>query len=298
MARRELMKNESNINLCEVNILNGFSTAKKSWFELSLIEEKLAGLAEALGQALLLTEKQVIPNVGRDVRVVAPAELPAKPGLATDAGRARLLHDLASIELQAMELAVRTLNEFPDAPREFREQLADIAVSEGTHLRLCLKGLETLGHHWGDWPVHLSLWSTVNSSDSLLDRILIVHRYLEGSGLDAGDSILRRLVGVPSKDVRRIVEIIVREEVDHVAFGSRWYRQIADELFIDPERDFAERIGKIAILAPRRERLARELRLKAGFTETELSELEKCQEAIPKGPSASLVSRVSNLREF
>ena len=251
--------------------------ATSDWFAIGPIDEKTRILSEAVGFGLSLTEPRREFQLARDVRVVAPAELPCKPGLSTPSGQARLLHDLASIELQAMELAVRTLFEFPDAPAEFRKELAEVALSEGRHLELCLKSLRELGFEWGHWDVHLALWQTVGPEDSLLSRILIVHRYLEGSGLDAGESILRRLSGVGDKNLRRAVQVIVDEEVGHVQFGSRWYRRIAESHGIDPERDFAERIAKIAYLAPRRERLAYERRRKAGFNETELAALEACQ---------------------
>lgn len=248
-----------------------------TWFSISDVQDKINQLPSAITEALGLTQSIREFNLGRDVQVVAPAELPPKPGLASKVGQARLLHDLASIELQAMELAVRTLTEFPEAHPEFRSELAEIAMDEGRHFSLCLKGIEALGFRWGDWPAHISLWNTVGAEDTLLDRILIVHRYLEGSGLDAGDSILRRLTGVPGRAMKDIVNVIVREEVRHVAFGSRWYRTVAEENGVDPERDFARRIERIARVAPRRERLARDLRLRAGFTLGEISALEECQ---------------------
>jgi uncharacterized ferritin-like protein (DUF455 family) len=248
------------------------------WFSLETVEEKIRTLPDALAHGLSLTQAKARFHLGRDVRVVPVAELPPKPGFGSIKGQARLLHDLASIELQATELAVRTLHEFPDAPHEFRHQLAEIALEEGRHLELCMKGLEQLGFRWGHWDVHLALWNMVSHEDTLLDRILIVHRYLEGSGLDAGDSILRRLTGAEAKGIRDIVNVIVSEEVDHVLFGSRWYKWIAEKSGIDPERDFVQRIGEIARSAPRRERLARELRRKAGFTDPEMNELERCQE--------------------
>ncbi len=213
-------------------------------------------------------------TLGRDVPVVMAAELPPKPGLNSRDGQARLIHDLASIELQAMELAVRTLYEFPDANPEFRKELADLALEESRHLKLCLRDLRDLGFDWGSWPAHLALWNAVSPEDSLLDRILVVHRYLEASGLDAGESILRRLVGVANKYVNRTVKTIVDEEVGHVAFGSRWYRRVAEELHIDPETDFRERMAVLVYTVPRRERLAMELRRQAGFTEYELEVLE------------------------
>jgi len=174
-----------------------------------------------------------------------------------------------------MELAVRSLCEYPEAPRELREELADLALSEGRHLGLCLGQLEGLGLCWGHWDVHLSLWNLVSREDSLIDRILIVHRYLEGSGLDAGASIMRRLQGVASKELRSVVGVIVDEEVDHVRFGSEWYRRLCAVERLDPDREFASRIARIARLAPRRERLARDIRRKAGFNEFELDTLER-----------------------
>jgi uncharacterized ferritin-like protein (DUF455 family) len=249
--------------------------AFEDWFEIGPIGAKLAALPTELERVLGLTSRQSVAEVGREAKVVAPHELPPKPGLSTREGQARLLHDLASIELQAMELAVRGLSEFPDAPLRFREDLAELALDEARHLRLCLQGLNELGFEWGHWPCHLALWNVVRPDDSLIDRVLIVHRYLEGSGLDAGDSILRRLAGVPAKELRETVGLVVSEEMDHVRFGTHWYIELCREAKLDPEAEFAARIGRIAQLAPRRERLARELRLKSGFTEFELAELEK-----------------------
>ncbi len=251
------------------------STESIDWFAIQDIGEKLRHLPHALTEGLNRTQVTRDFVLGRDVRVVPTAALPAKPGLASREGQARLLHDLASIELQAMELAVRTLNEFPEAPRDFRQELAEIAASEGEHLKLCLRALDSLGFRWGHWDVHLGLWNTVGREDTLLDRILIVHRYLEGSGLDAGDSILRRLTGVGDKAVGEAVKVIVTEEVGHVLFGSVWFRRVAEAERLDPEKEFRERIGAICRLAPRRERLAREARRLAGFTETEMDELER-----------------------
>lgn len=245
------------------------------WFSLETAREKSQRVEEAVSEAMRQNSPRALFALSRDAHVVAPAELPPKPGLASREGQARLLHDLASIELQAMEMMVRTLYEYPDAPQEFRSELAEVAIAEGRHLALCLDGLAGLGYRWGHWDVHLSLWSTIAAEDSLLDRILIVHRYLEGSGLDAGESILRRLSGVGDRQVRQVVKIIVDEEVDHVQFGNRWYKTVAEEQRLDPELEFFRRLPHIMRLAPRRERLAREARRRAGFTEAELNFLDR-----------------------
>lgn len=250
------------------------------WFAVCDVDQKIGLLPDALTGAMALESSRKEFHLGRDVTIVQPADLPPKPGLSSAEGQARLLHDLASIELQAMELAVRTLYEFPEAPQEFRDELTDLALNEGDHLALCLENLRDLGFEWGHWSAHLALWQAVGPEDTLLDRILIVHRYLEGSGLDAGESILRRLTGSGNKHVQRVVKVIVDEETGHVEFGSRWYRRIAELYRIDPERDFAKRIGELVRAIPRRERLAYELRRKAGFTSYELEVLESAREVM------------------
>lgn len=217
---------------------------------------------------------------GRDVRVVAPDQMPERPGFASKQGQRRLLHDLGNIELQAMELCYRSLIEYPEAPQEFRDELYLLLQSEASHFELCLQGLQDLGGEWGEFPVHLGLWGAVRTSDSLLDRILIVHRYLEGNGLDAGDVLLRRLAGVVSSVVHPIVAQIAREEVDHVAFGSRWYQILCKDEALDPSQDFQLRFQRLLPQMPRRiEYIHRELRLKAGFSETEISFLENQRES-------------------
>jgi uncharacterized ferritin-like protein (DUF455 family) len=246
------------------------------WFAINSVREKIHELPAAMGRAEHLSESVSIKQLGRDVKVVMPHLLPAKPGLLSREGQARLLHDLASIELQAMELAARSMFEYADAPAEFRKELAELAIGESRHLTLCLDAIESLGYAWGHWDVHLTLWNTVSPTDSLLDRILIVHRYLEGSGLDAGDSILRRLKGVRADRALATVELIVREEIDHVAFGTRWYRKVAELNGIDAEKDFCSRIKEISLKAPRRERIAHSLREQAGFSAAEICAVEAC----------------------
>lgn len=217
--------------------------------------------------------------IARDIEVVWANQMPAKKGLISVQGQARLVHDLASIELQAMELGIRSLIEFPEAPRAFREQLLEVTLSEAEHFKKCLQALESLGHKWGDWNVHTALWQAVSAEDSLLDRVLIVHRYLEGSGLDAGDTLLRRLWGLSEGPLHQIVRMIVKDEIGHVEFGSKWYHQLCQQDKIDPQQDFSQRMEKIRWKVPKRvEPVSRRLRSAAGFTDFEIDFLEKFRE--------------------
>lgn len=211
----------------------------------------------------------------RDVELLIPKKLPPKKGISTPEGQARMLHDLASIELQAMELGLRTLVDFPNAPDEFKENLFKVTLEEASHLEMCLIEIEKLGFKWGDWPVHTALWQATSVQDSLLDRILIVHRYLEGSGLDAGDTLFRRLQAIDCPSVKMAVRRIGDDEIGHVLFGSNWYRQICKNENVDPNQDYFSRMAKLRGVLPKRiEPVNVILRQKSGFTAEEITYLQ------------------------
>lgn len=249
------------------------------WLEISAARQKIAAVHAVVERLLRGPTPEQAPvslaprEPGRDAEVLDIKLHPKKTGLASPDGQSRLLHDLGNIELQAMELAVRTLAEFPLAPREFREQLAEVALDEARHFGLCLDALDELERPWGSWPVHLALWSAVGPQ-SLLDRVLVVHRYMEGSGLDAGAKILTRLSGVKAPLVRETVATIVREEVAHVAFGSRWYHTLCAAEGVDAAEHFRTTFPLLLRTIPRTEKPALELRRAAGFSEDELSVIE------------------------
>lgn len=238
------------------------------------IDEKLKLVNDHVHQALLGKNLSVPVTPLRDIDIWERGRHPAKKGLSYAEGQARLLHDMANIELQAMELALRTLCEFPDADTDFREQLAALTLSEGQHLKLCLQGLRDLGYHWGHWPIHMALWNAVDISDSLIDRLFIVHRYLEGSGIDSGNSLLDRLRGVAPSQTSEILSVISREELDHVQFGSHWYRHFCAQQKWDADEKFKCLLRDLMPRLPRRmEPINVSLRQKALFSESEIQEL-------------------------
>lgn len=243
------------------------------WQKIALLELNCQAAVECPGSFS-------VPEIpARDVQVVDVRDLPPRPGISKLEGQCRLLCDLASIELQAMEIGLRTLIEFPDAPPEFRLRLAEITLDEGLHSRLCLEAMAALGLPWGSWPVHVGLWRALDRSDTLLDRILIVHRYLEGAGLDAGQNILKKLKGVHAPGVVRVTERIARDEIAHVQFGSDWYRRICISQGLDPEEDFPRRMTVLKARLPRRlEPLHIPARMAAGFSKRELETLSRLQE--------------------
>ncbi len=253
-----------------------------SWaFNVSNVYEKINVLRNSADLVLNNNTKLQVPVIpARDASVLEFKAHPLKKGLSTKEGQARMLHDLASIELQAMELGIRTLAEFPEAPEKFKEDLWRITLSESEHLEMCLTEIDALGFKWGDWPINCGLWATVSPEDSIIDRVLIVHRYLEGSGLDAGDTLLKRLGGVDATGTKKAVKIINTEEIGHVLFGSEWYIQLCKAEKLNPTDDFISRMNKLRGVLPKRvNQINSNLRKQAGFTEAEIEYLQQLRES-------------------
>ena len=217
-----------------------------------------------------------VPNKPqRDVEVLMASKLPPKKGLSYLAGKVRLIHDLASIELQAMELGLRTLIEFSkdrSTPRLFLEELANVTYEEAQHLALCLETLKAYGAKWGDCPVHLGLWNVSSANDTLIERLLKVHRYLEGSGLDASFSLLHRVKGLKdSKPLVKLISRIAHDELSHVQFGSRWFSKFCEREGLSGISECKRILTEERHCLPRRrEKINEELRLRAGFTKEEI----------------------------
>lgn len=243
-------------------------------FLTSSIDEKINVLEDQVHQALLGNSFSIPQTPSRDINVLERGRHPGKKGLSFLEGQARLLHDMANIELQAMELALRTLCEYPEADPVFRRQLADLTLSEGRHFKMCIDGLRDLGYDWGHWPIHLVLWNAVSAEDSLIDRIFIVHRYLEGSGLDSGKSLIERFRAIPPNRTADIMTVISNDELDHVQFGSLWYRHFCGQHKLDPDQKFKQLLQDLFPRLPRRmEPVNIELRRRADFNEYEIKEL-------------------------
>lgn len=220
----------------------------------------------------------------RDVEVRLASKLPKKLGLSYLEGRQRLLHDLASIELQAMELCIRTLIEYQGQGIEFKffKELEKICYDEATHCGMCIDTLEAYGGHWGMFPVHMGLWNVSDGKDSILERILKVHRYLEGSGLDASFSLLNRIKRVhDTEQIQPLLERIATDEVGHVQFGSFWFAKFCEQRSLNRVGECKRILKEHHRLLPRRrEHISLSLREKAGFTKEEVLVFQEYQKTI------------------
>lgn len=239
-----------------------------------------AQLAHALAQsdAIVDTDTLIAEPPGLPGRPARPLLVPhnqLKPGsMATLEGRARLVHALAHIELNAIDLALDLVWRFAGMPEAFYRDWIAIAAEESHHFTLLQAHLVTLGFDYGSFPAHDALWQMAErTKDDLLARISLVPRTLEARGLDASPAVRNKLISGGDLDAGAILEIILRDEIGHVAAGNRWYRWLCAQRAVDPVGAYAELTQRYRAPRPRAP-FNLEARRQAGFTEEELRLLQ------------------------
>ena len=211
---------------------------------------------------------------GRPARpvLVAPRQLPQR-GLGSGEGRAALIHAVAHIEFNAVNLAWDAVYRFRGMPFDYYRDWIAVAVDEARHFRLLQARLQQLGHEYGDFDAHDGLWEmAVKTAGSCLERMALVPRVLEARGLDVTPAMIRRLRGAGDDTSAEILELILREEVAHVAAGSRWFDWCCTKAGLDQVSTFAELVRRYATGAIKRP-LNVEARRAAGFSADELERL-------------------------
>jgi uncharacterized ferritin-like protein (DUF455 family) len=213
-----------------------------------------------------------IGEPGRPARplLVPPRELVQRK-LRSAAGRAALIHAVAHIEFNAINLAWDAVYRFPAMPADYYRDWASVAADEARHFLLLQQRLRELGHDYGDFPAHDGLWSmALATADDVLVRMALVPRVLEARGLDVTPGMIERLRAAGDEQTIACLEIILREEVRHVEIGSRWFHDLCAQRGLEPEATF------LGLLDSRGAALIRppinlEARGRAGFGPTELA---------------------------
>ena len=190
-----------------------------------------------LDAAASLPEPDALP--GRPERPVLTTTLTARSRSPhTVEGRAALLHAIAHIEFNAINLALDAVWRFPGLPEAFYADWLRVAAEEALHFGLLREHLQSLGHDYGDCPAHNGLWEMcVKTQDDITARMALVPRTLEARGLDATPLIQQRLrqVGTPAAlRAVEILDIILRDEIGHVAIGNRWYGWLCAQQGLEP----------------------------------------------------------------
>jgi uncharacterized ferritin-like protein (DUF455 family) len=212
---------------------------------------------------------------GRPVKpqLVLPKLVP-KRRMDTLEGRAGLLHSLAHIEFNAMNLALDAIWRFPDMPKEYYQDWLKVAKEEAYHFSLVNDHLRSLGFSYGDFPAHNSLWEMVErTTGSVMARMALVPRTMEARGLDAVPVIRDRFKQIKELRAVEILEIILHDEIGHVFIGNRWFNFLCAKDGISPITAYRELAAKYRapVLKPP---FNMEARKQAGFSTEELSLLE------------------------
>lgn len=212
------------------------------------------------------------PVPGRPARpqLIDPREVPRR-ALGSAEGRAALIHAIAHIEFNAINLALDAGWRFADMPEAYYADWLSVAQDEARHFALLRARLQALGHDYGDFAAHDGLWEAAEKTaqDPLL-RMALVPRVLEARGLDVTPGMMRRLREVGDRETVAILKIILREEVRHVAIGTRWFRHLCAARGLDPPATFARLLAEHGVRL--RPPFNREARLAAGFLESEFAD--------------------------
>ena len=205
-------------------------------------------------------------------RLVMPRDVPRR-GLGSEGGRAALVHAVAHIEFDAINLAWDAVYRFRGMPCDYYRDWVSVANDEARHFTMLAARLAQLGHAYGDFDAHDGLWEmAVKTADSCLARMALVPRVLEARGLDVTPGMIARLRSVGDDATAAILEIILREEVSHVATGTRWFRFCCERSGRDPEAVF-EALLLEHVPAGLRGPFNLEARRAAGFGDAELAML-------------------------
>ena len=208
-------------------------------------------------------------------RLIPAKDVPTRSPF-TPEGLAALLHAVCHIEFNAINLALDAVWRFSDMPAPFYTDWLRVAYEESQHFDMLHTHLNSMGYSYGDFDAHDGLWHMCQkTADDVLARMALVPRTLEARGLDATPLIqakLRKAATPAALQAVELLDIILRDEVGHVAIGNHWYRWLCERRGLDPVSLYGELVRRYE--APKlRPPFNEEARKRAGFTETELSYL-------------------------
>ena len=230
--------------------------------------------SEAVFTASEIDTDRTFPDAlrpGRPQRppLVHPRDVPSR-GIGTPIGRAALLHAIAHIEFNAIDLALDAVWRFAGMPHAWYLDWASVAVDEARHFSAISEELVRRGHAYGDFDAHDGLWEmAMKTRHDPLVRVALVPRLMEARGLDVTPGIMKRLAGAGDRDAVDILAMILREEVRHVQIGNAWYVRLCDERGLDP-MDHWDVIAQAHGASRPQGPFNIEARLQAGFRTEEL----------------------------
>lgn len=238
----------------------------------ALSEDWLAGRLAIVSDDL----PRPVAEAGRpEVPLLVPAQDVPRRRVGSRDGHAALLHAIAHIEFNAINLALDCVFRFRGLPEDFYAGWVRVAAEEAYHFGLIRARLRALGYEYGSFPAHNGLWEmTVKTAHDPLARMALVPRVLEARGLDATPLIMDKLRSIGDVESVAVLEIILRDEVGHVALGDFWFRHFCGQAGLEPESAYLALIEQFAAPWPNPP-LHVEARLEAGFSAVEIARLSR-----------------------
>ncbi|HAF01194.1 MAG TPA: DUF455 domain-containing protein [Methylophilaceae bacterium] len=221
---------------------------------------------------LEIKETLSIPGRPAKPELVSPLTV-EKRSMRTIEGRATLIHALAHIEFNAINLALDAIWRFAHMPETYYRDWLKVAAEEAYHFNLLQTHLKTMGYVYGDFSGHNSLWEMVErTQEDVLARMALVPRTMEARGLDASPALRNKLAQAGDTSAAKILDIILRDEIGHVAIGNYWFNWLCGQRQLEPMTTFEKLCAEYR--APKlRPPFNMEARRQAGFSEEELSRL-------------------------
>ncbi len=188
------------------------------------------------------------PNPARPDKpdLLSPRDVP-KRKIGTEKGRMALLHAIAHIELNAVDLHWDIIARYCDTemPIGFYDDWVKAADEEAKHFGLLCDCLATYGSHYGALPAHAGMWrAAIDTADDFMGRLAVVPMVLEARGLDVTPAMIDIFKGVKDEKTVEAMAVIYQEEVGHVAYGSKWFHFLCGRRNLDPKDEFHRLVRK------------------------------------------------------
>jgi uncharacterized ferritin-like protein (DUF455 family) len=260
--------------------------AALQWLAECDLERKVRGVRELvklsetikLDAGEILIPKHPIPGRPQQPELVDPRLLKRR-SMASSEGRAIMIHALAHIEFNAINLALDAIWRFPDMPRAYYTDWLQVAGEEALHFSLLIGHLQNLGYKYGDFPAHNSLWEMAEKTQhDILARIALVPRTMEARGLDVTPKLRAKLAQAGDSAAAGILDIILRDEIGHVAIGNRWFAWLCQQRGIEPLLTYQQLVCTYDV-PPLHASFNVAARLAAGFSIEELTALQAASAA-------------------
>lgn len=213
-----------------------------------------------------------IPGRPVSPKLVNPKDV-SRRNISSLKGRLSLVHAIAHIEFNAINLALDAVYRFQDMPDKYYRDWCLVAAEEAQHFTMLSNYLESHGAGYGDLAAHNGLWEMAVKTDAdVLIRMALVPRVLEARGLDVTPGMIDKLKITGDTELIEILQKIFDDEIGHVKIGSYWYKRLCEERNLEPEETFLMLIDKYmngAKFGP----FETEARLQAGFSKEEMQSL-------------------------